>query len=294
PPGGLARLSRLPAGLVALLRPGQWPKNVLVVPLALLSAPTWTATTLGRLAWAVLAFTLASTVVYVVNDIVDRDRDRRHPVKRNRPVASGLVPVPVAGLLAVGLTALLWLVVSAAPATFWPVAVYLAVNVAYSLRLKQVPLVDVFTLAAGFVLRALLGYAVTGLPVSGWLLTCVFAICLVLGLGKRRHELTVAGQEHRPALGGYTVGLIDNLILLNAAVAVTTYLLFLDSDAAPTRYGPLLSAPFALFAIARYLQLLLVRRQGGDPTRLLVRDRVMVVNALLWAALVAGSLATSR
>ncbi|MEO3780180.1 UbiA prenyltransferase family protein [Micromonospora sp. B11E3] len=293
-PTGLARLARLPGALAVLLRPGQWPKNVLVVPVALLTAGAWTPATLARLGWAVLAFTLASALVYVVNDVVDRDRDRRHPVKRHRPVASGLVPVPVAWAVAVGLAGLLAATVARAPGLFWPLWLYLGLNVAYSLRLKQVPLVDVFTLAAGFVLRALQGYAVTGLAVSGWLLTCVFAICLVLALGKRRHEIMVAGAEHRPALVGYTVHLIDNLVLLNAAVAVTTYLLFLDSDAGATRYGPLLSAPFAMFGISRYLQLLLVHRQGGDPTRILVRDRAMLVNALMWAAFVAGPLLASR
>jgi 4-hydroxybenzoate polyprenyltransferase len=176
---------------------------------------------------------------------------------------------------------------------FWPIAVYFGVNLAYSLRLKHVPLVDVFTLAAGFVLRTLQGYLAAGAAVSPWLLVCIFSACLLLGLGKRRHELTAAGADHRPALQGYSLDLADHLIVLNAAVTITTYLLFLDSELTFAPYGQravLLSAPFALFALSRYLQLLLVHRRGGNPTRMLLRDRVMVANSVLWAVLIGGFL----
>lgn len=285
-PGGTRRLLR---GLVALVRPAQWVKNVLVVPVALLTIPSWTAGRLASVGWSVVAFTLASAVVYVVNDIADRDRDRLHPVKRRRPVASGAVPVAAARLLAVTLLVPLAVVVTTAGPVggFWPIGVYLALNLAYSQGLKHVALLDVFMLAAGFVLRTVQGWRDTGVEPSSWLLVCVLCGSLLLGLGKRRHELTVGGERHRPALAGYSVGLVDQLLVLNAAVTVMTYLLFVDADlaAGPYRSASLLvSAPFALFALCRYLQVLLVQRQGGSPLRILLRDRAMVVNSLLWAA----------
>ena len=284
--GGTHRLLR---GLVALVRPAQWVKNVLVVPFALLSIPSWTAGTLTSVGWSVVAFTLASAVVYVVNDIADRDRDRLHPVKRRRPVASGAVPVAAARLLAVTLLVPLALVVTTTGPVggFWPIGVYLAVNLAYSRGLKHVALLDVFMLAAGFVLRTVQGWRDTGFEPSPWLLVCVLSGSLLLGLGKRRHELAVGGERHRPALSGYSVGLVDQLLVLNAAVTVMAYLLFVDADLAAEPYRSaslLVSAPFALFALCRYLQVLLVQRQGGSPLRILLRDRAMVVNSLLWAA----------
>lgn len=285
---------RLAAGLLSLTRPGQWVKNLLVVPLALLSAPLWTLDLLGDAGWAVVAFTVASAAVYVGNDVADRDRDRVHPVKRSRPVASGAVPVAAAVALLLVLLVSLGLVLAARPAAAWPIVVYLLVNLAYSVRLKHVPLLDVFVLATGFVLRTLLGYAATGVPVSPWLLTCVLSGSLLLGLGKRRHELAVGGERHRPALRGYSVALIDQLLALNAALTVMAYLMFADAELGTASTPAVLSAPFALFGLSRYLQVLLVQRQGGNPLRILLRDRPLVVTSLLWAAVVGAALLVSH
>jgi 4-hydroxybenzoate polyprenyltransferase len=280
--------------LLALARPGQWAKNLLVIPLPLLDSRLWAWPTVGRIVWSVVVFTLASVLVYTLNDIADRGRDRIHPLKRHRPLASGRIGMPAAcGLIAaVGLVLIALL--AAEPITMsWPVPVYLAMNVAYSWRLKHVALVDVYVVAAGFVLRLVAGYLATGQEISGWLALCVFSLCLLLSLGKRRHEMAAVDATHRPALGGYSLPLLDQLIGLTAVLTVTSYLLHLRADAAVgagAAAAAMFSAPFAIFGIARYLQLLFVERGGGNPVRALLRDRAMAVNAALWAGVIIASL----
>ncbi|MDG4766357.1 UbiA prenyltransferase family protein [Solwaraspora sp. WMMD406] len=287
-------LTRATADLVALTRPRQWIKNLFAVPLALLDAPVWSATTLARIGWAVLLFTLASSLVYAVNDVADRRLDRGHPVKRARPVASGRISPAGAALFAAVLGALLILAITAGPAmSWWPLAAYLGLNLAYSRWLKHVPLLDICVVAAGFVLRVVLGYAATGGPVAVWLLTSVFATCLVLILGKRRQELAVAGATHRPALRGYNLGLVDQLLTVNATVAVVGFLLYLRSEAPVGVYRNALllaAVPLTLFGVSRYLQAVLVRRGGGDPVRTLLRDRFIVATTALLAAVVGVAL----
>ena len=288
PPGERVRPALPVRHLVAVLRPGQWPKNLLVVPLPLLDAPSWGMATIGRVAAALLAFTLASSLVYVINDIVDRHRDRLHPQKRHRPIAAGLVSVPAAVLCAVLLAAGLGAFVALSSAlSWWPVLTYVLLNGVYSGGLKHVPLVDVFVVAAGFVLRLLQGYLATGHPVAGWLVICVLGLCLVLILGKRRHEVQNAGSGHRPALRSYTVQYLDQLLVLSATLTVVAYLMYLHAEA---RIGSaaLLTAPCALFAVFRYLQVVLVERGGGDPVRVLLRDRTMVTNLAVWGLLLVG------
>ncbi|HCT76848.1 MAG TPA: hypothetical protein DGT23_09720 [Micromonosporaceae bacterium] len=158
---------------------------------------------LGRMGLMVAAFIVASSMVYVVNDIADRKRDRLHPDKRHRPIASGEVSVAAATALAAALAVpLVALIGVLTLQDAWPVLLYLALNAAYSWKLKHFPLLDVFTVATGFVLRLVGGYEATGDPIAEWLLFCVLALCLVLILGKRRHELAAGGAGHRPALSG--------------------------------------------------------------------------------------------
>jgi 4-hydroxybenzoate polyprenyltransferase len=284
--------------LWTLIRPNQWAKNLLVVPLALLDTPLWTPMVLLRVGWAVVAFTLASCLVFVVNDIVDRHADRRHPVKRLRPVASGRVPLPVAWLYAAGLAGLLALALAATPSIgWWPLLAYLGLNVLYGHRLKHLPLLDVFGVATGFVLRVVQGHLAAASAASEWLLTCVFALCLLLGFGKRRHELSLIGSVSRPALAGYTVQLLDYMMLVCAVVTVTGYLFFVYVDQPFGPRGPvalLASLPCALLAIFRYLQLLLMRHGGADPVRTLLGDRVMVATFAVWAAVAGVALLSVR
>jgi decaprenyl-phosphate phosphoribosyltransferase len=286
PPRSFSERSRRSArDLFSLLRPGQWPKN-LVVLLPLLDPALLRWGNAGRAGLAVLAFILASAAVYVTNDIADRARDRAHLTKRHRPIASGRVSPWTAGVLAALLAAGLAAVIGAAVTQWWPLLAYLVVNVAYSLVLKHVPLVDLFVVASGFVLRLVQGYVVIDAPSSGWLTLCVLAVCLLLILGKRRHELRAGGVAHRPALAGYNEHLVDQLLVLTAAITLITYQLYVSTFSA----AALLTVPFALFALFRYLQVVLVNAGGGSPVRVLLRDRVMLVNAALWLIVFEGGL----
>jgi 4-hydroxybenzoate polyprenyltransferase len=289
---------RLGTDLVALVRPLHWAKSVLVVPIALIDTPHWTLATIGRIAWAILAFILASSVVYVGNDIVDRHRDRHHPTKRRRSIAAGRVTVAMAVALCAVLGAGLVLLLITGPiGAAWPVLAYLALNVAYSRRLKHVPLVEAGVVALGFVLRAVQGYVVTDQPASEWLLITVFSGCLLLVIGKRRQELLEVGSVHRPALRGYSVELVSHLLQLAGGITVVAGLLYLRTEAPFGPYGQvatLISVPFAFFALSRYLQVVLVHSGGSDPVRVLLGDRPIVIAAILWTVALGVTLVAAR
>ncbi|MEV4107768.1 UbiA prenyltransferase family protein [Nonomuraea sp. NPDC049695] len=280
--------THLIADLAGLIRPSHAAKAILLVPVALIGAPSYSLTEVVGIISATVAFMLASAAVYIGNDIVDRHRDRHHPVKRNRPIAAGRVGVVTASACCAVLLAVLAAIVARTPASYWPVLVYLALNIAYSRFLKHIPLVDVGTVAAGFVLRVVQGYEVTGGQVPAWLLITVFSMSLLLLLGKRRRELMETGAVHRPALRGYSMELTNWLLQIASVLALVSGLMYLR-DEGP--FGPqhgqtamMLSTPFALFALFRYLQIQLVENEGDDPVRILLRDRVMVANSMLWAA----------
>ncbi|WP_123602120.1 UbiA prenyltransferase family protein [Micromonospora sp. Llam0] len=270
--------------LFVLLRPGQWPKN-LVVLLALLDPALMDWRAAGRLGVAVGAFVIAASAVYVLNDIADRERDRASRTKRHRPIAAGRVTPRTAALLGVLLLGVLAVIVGDALTTWWPLLVYLPLNLAYSFGLKHVPLVDLFVVAAGFVLRLVQGYTTVGARPPGWLVLCVLSVCLLLVLGKRRHELLAGEAAHRPSLAGYNQHLVDALLVLTAAATLVTYLAY----AATVSATGLLTVPCALFALFRYLQVVFVDSGGGNPVSVLLRDRVLLVNAALWLLLLEGS-----
>ncbi|TYB70426.1 UbiA prenyltransferase family protein [Nonomuraea sp. PA05] len=258
------------------------------MPVALIGATAPSPAEVAGVLWATVAFMVASAAVYIGNDIADRHRDRLHPVKCHRPIAAGRVGVPTAAVCCAVLLAVLAAVVARAPVESWPVLVYLVLNIAYSRLLKHLPLIDVGTVAAGFVLRVVQGYEVTGDRVPGWLLVTVFSMALLLLIGKRRQELLEGGAVHRPALCGYSMELTNWLLQIASVLALVSGLMYLrDEGPFGPQHGPtamMLSTPFALFALFRYLQIQLVHNEGGDPVRVLLRDRVMVANSMVWAA----------
>lgn len=277
--------------LVTLLRPLHAAKSLLLVPVALLESRQWTVDALLATGRATLAFVVAAAAVYVANDIADRARDRRHPTKRHRPIAAGRVRVST-GLVCCGLLlTLLGALVAAGPVSrYWPVFVYLALNVAYTGFLKHIPLVDVGAVALGFVLRVVQGHVVLGTRLPGWLMVAVLSVSLLLLIGKRRHELLVTGATHRPALRGYSIELVDQLLPLTGVLAVVAGLLHLATETPFGDHAVLLSALFAIFALFRYLQVLLVDGGGADPVRSVLRDRVLVGGCLLWACSLAATM----
>jgi decaprenyl-phosphate phosphoribosyltransferase len=277
---------------LALLRPAQWPKNLVVALAPVIDGSLWQWRNLLAVAFGVLLFTGAASVVYIANDLADRDRDRAHPIKRSRPLASGAVrPAGAIVLAAVLGTALVAVMVLRPGPLDVPVLVYFALNVVYSRALKHVPPLDVFVLAAGFVLRVACGALAVHDPLSPWLMLSVLSVALLLGLGKRRREMTLVGSadgaavQHRPALRGYSRQLIDSLIPVAGAVAIVGYMSVMSAEVTGRPYGWLtvaVSTPLVMFGLARYLQLLVVGDGGGDPVRTLMTDRPLVVVGFLW------------
>lgn len=284
------------------MRPEQWLKNGFVlVPLVfsgLLDDPSaW-----ARSALAVAAFCAASSAVYLVNDVLDREADRRHPAKRSRPIASG--EVRVGGALATAaLLAAAALAGSVVLGRWFTVVLggYLVLVVLYSAVLKRVVFVDVLVLAAGFVLRVVGGAVAIDVPISRWLLLCAYLLALYLALGKRRAELGLLGDRagtHREVLGHYSLELVDQAIsvVLGATVlAYTLYTVAPDTVAKVGSEGLMMTVPVVLYGLFRYLYLLHRHSAGGSPTRVLLTDRPLLIAVLVWvtvASIVIG--ATSR
>lgn len=276
------------SGLVVSLRPRQWVKNLfvfggLVFSQRLFTASVWPA--LGAFA----IFCALSGAIYLFNDVADRDKDRLHPSKRERPIASGLLAIPVAlgsaiVLIVVGLAA-----AAALSPRFAVVALaYVGLLSLYSAVLKHVVIVDVLTVAIGFVLRAVGGALAIGVDISGWLLICTILIALFLALGKRRHEyLTLDGEaaRHRPILAEYSAGLLDQMIAVVTASTVTAYALYTMSPETVAKFHTQLlpaTLPFVLYGIFRYLYLLYRRQLGGNPSELFLNDRALLLNTVGW------------
>jgi 4-hydroxybenzoate polyprenyltransferase len=277
------------SAVVVSLRPRQWVKNTFVFAALIFSHRLFTADVVLALG-AFVVFCALSGVIYLLNDVADRERDRAHPKKRLRPVASGALSVPAA------LTAAFVVGTASLVASAWFGAGFLATALAYvvilglySAWLKHVVIVDVLTVASGFVLRAVAGGLAVNVVVSGWLLICTVLIALFLALGKRRHEyLTLEGEaaRHRPILAEYSAALLDQMIGVVTASAVTAYALYTMSPETVAKFGTRLlpvTLPFVLYGIFRYLYLLYRRQLGGNPSELFLNDRALLVNACLWA-----------
>lgn len=265
--------------LLRLLRPKQWAKNGLVFAAFLFTGRVLTGEGLGPVLVAFLAMGLASGGTYALNDVRDAAKDRLHPRKKDRPVASGRVSPGVATVFGIACAlAGLGLAFGLNVASGTVVAVYLAIQVAYNAGLKRVPVTDVFTVAAGFVLRAVLSATAIDARVSIWLLLCTGGLALMLGFAKRRNEFVTSGAETREALAGYTLRSLDGLVMLFSGVAATSYLLYaIDSSTARNHPALVFTAPFVVYGIARYLLLVFSRDEGGEPADLLFGDPHVIV-----------------
>ena len=288
--------------ILRTMRVYQWTKNLVIFAgpiftLRILELPIAVASVAGF-----LAFSLAVSGIYVLNDVLDAKNDRHHAVKRNRPVASGKLGAPAALtasalLLAAGLAGSY-----ALGARFGNAAVaYVILTAAYSVALKRVVLLDVLAIATGFVLRAVAGVELvrdqTGhlaheIEISPWLLICALFLALFLAIGKRRHELETLednASQHRPALGAYTKPLLDQLVAVSTSATVLAYAVYTVSPETVAKYygRPLyLTIPFVLYGIFRYLYLMYAEQKGGNPSEHLLRDRATLVNVLLWCGAV--------
>jgi HAD superfamily hydrolase (TIGR01490 family) len=289
-PPGAPGLDR-PLELLRLMRPHQWTKNAFVF-VGLIFGHAWNDPALVAAALlAAAAFAFASSAIYIVNDLADRERDRLHPQKRQRPLAAGRVRAATAVALAVALgAAAAGLALAAGPTVLLVIACYAAMNLAYSFGLKDVVILDVFIIAAGFILRILAGTLAIGIPPSQWLLVCSLLLTLFLGFAKRRSELLALSGDfvtHRKALLQYSPALLDKLISISAAGSIVSYSLYTMSPETARLHGTpdlVYTIPFVVYAIFRYLHLVDAKRAGTDTARDLVRDPHLVCAVAGWAS----------
>jgi 4-hydroxybenzoate polyprenyltransferase len=275
--------------IVRTMRPGQWVKNVLVFAPLVFAQQALEPRAVTRTLAAFALFCLASGAVYLVNDLLDRDQDRRHPLKRRRPIAAGELAPATAGVAAalVGAGALGAAALSD-PRLALVLGAYLATSLAYARALKHVVILDVMTLAAGFVLRVVAGGVAAGVALSTWLLLCTSLLALFLGFGKRRHELVLleaGAAAHRPILAEYSPYFLDQMIAVVTTSTLVCYALYTMDPAVHQKLHTArlpLTIPFVLYGIFRYLYLVHQKEGGGDPAQVVLADRPLLVNILLW------------
>lgn len=277
--------------LLRLIRPTQWIKNgVLLAGLIFAGEATSPEQDIMALK-ALIAFCFLSSSVYVLNDIIDRKRDSLHPLKKSRPIASGAISVFTATVTGLAMAVVGFLLAVSINQNFvLTAACYVMLNILYTLWLKNIVILDVMAIAAGFVLRAVAGAVAVNVDISAWLLISTFVLALFLGLGKRRHELIVLETEasaHRKILEKYSPYLLDQLIAVVTASTVITYLFYTISPEVSAKLGTkylFVTVPFVIYGIFRYLYLVHKEEKGGSPTRLLLTDFPLLVDVLLWLA----------
>jgi 4-hydroxybenzoate polyprenyltransferase len=280
--------------LVISLRPEQWTKNLVVFAAALFGGRLLDPRAIGLAISTFLIFCALSGAVYLLNDLVDRVADQRHPLKRARPIASGaLAPrtalIVAATLVTLGLAAALGI----APRLAIVAGAYFVLLVVYSTALKHLVIVDALTIAGGFVLRAVAGAVAVSVPISSWLLVCTTLLALFLAFSKRRHELTLLAEsagDHRRILDEYSPYLLDQMIAVVTASTLIAYSVYATSADTAERLGTTrlgLTIPFVLYGIFRYLYLVHQKRGGGSPAAMLVTDGPLLACVALWAAAVA-------
>jgi 4-hydroxybenzoate polyprenyltransferase len=277
--------------LLISLRPHQWTKNLLVFAGLLFGQRLFHSEALAQSLLAFAIFCALSSAVYLFNDIADREGDRQHPLKATRPIASGALPVSTAVSVGAGLTiAGLAAAFGSLGAAFGGVAAaYLALQGLYSTWLKGVVIIDVLTIAGGFVLRAAAGAVAIDVPISHWLLVVTVLLALFLALSKRRHEIVLLANgatNHRAILGEYSPYLLDQMIAVVTASTLIAYAFYTISPETEQRFHTDLlglTVPFPLYGIFRYLYLVHRKELGGSPSDLLLTDRPLLICVALWA-----------
>ena len=274
--------------LFKTMRPRHWTKNAFLFAALVFDGKLFHLPDFLRTLAGFGLFCLISSAVYIFNDLLDVEADRQHPVKKNRPIAKGQLPVPVA--LAAGATMSL-LAIALGYLLAWQFAltilVYFAMMLTYSKWLKHVPILDVLILAAGFVLRVHAGTTlITVERFSPWLYVLMTLLALYLGFGKRRAELALLADDatnHRKVLDGYTIPLLDQFITIVSGTTIVAYSLYtFFRPETPGNHALMLTIPFVIYAIFRYLYLIQVKRIGGEPEEILLSDRPFQISIFLW------------
>jgi 4-hydroxybenzoate polyprenyltransferase len=277
--------------LLRLARPAQWLKNLFVLTPLIFAGEARDVNAVEKAILGVIIFCVLSSAVYALNDLIDRDKDRQHPLKKSRPLASGAVTIAqatvmIAVLTAIGVVAAWFLGL----AFFITALVFLALNLVYSLVLKNVVILDAMAVALSFVLRAYAGAMAINVPVSQWLLINTLLLALFLAFGKRRHELVLletGATAHRKILSQYSPYLLDQLIAVTTPSVVVMYMLYTMSSEVSSKLHTnnlYLTIPFVVYGIFRYLYLIHKQEKGGSPTEVLLGDPPLALTVLSWAA----------
>lgn len=274
-------------GVIALMRPKHWIKNGFVLAPLLFTGEFLNVSAVEQVLQAVLLFCLASSATYVVNDIRDRESDRQHPLKsRTRPLAAGVVTVPVALVLLLVLYGAVVLGWSVAPEVVEIIAAYIVLNLAYTFVLKRQPVVDIFTIAIGFVLRVYAGATALAVPVSNWMFVTTLCLALYLAAVKRRQELRQSADAGSQGSRQYSVALTDRYAEMSATGALVFYGMFVMSS----KPQLVITVPLVLFGIFRYWYVVEEREGGESPTDALLDDWPLMMTIVLWAVACAWAL----
>jgi len=271
------------------LRPQQWIKNFFIFAPVIFSRNLLNRPVVLKSAAAFAAFCLIASAHYIFNDIRDLEEDRLHPVKSKRPLASGRLKTGPA-VLSCAVFAVLGLAVAAAinRGVLIISAAYFVLQVLYSLRLKHVVILDVFVVAAGFVIRVVAGGLAIEVAISSWLLICTMMLALFLAMGKRRHEIVLLegnARNHRPILKEYNTDLLDQMISVVTASTLVAYCLYTISEETVAKFGTrklIYTVPFVLYGIFRYLYLIYLKAEGGSPESLIIKDKPLLLDLFLW------------
>jgi 4-hydroxybenzoate polyprenyltransferase len=279
--------SNILVALIKAIRPKQATKNLFVYTALVFSGQLFHPTPFLRATLGFLLFTAVAGSIYLLNDLLDVEQDRLHPKKRTRPIASGSLPVPLAraAFLALGLSG------TAAGFKLSPLfgltlAAYFVLQIAYCFRLKHIVLLDVFTVATGFVLRTASGGFAIDVHISPWLMLFSLQLALFLGFGKRRQELVLQGEnagKSRAILNEYSLPFLDPMIVIVSAVTIVCYSVYsVDSPTALTHPHLWISVPFIIYGVCRYLYLVYQKGWGGAPDEVLLKDRELLISVILW------------
>lgn len=271
------------------MRLHQWIKNTFVLIPLVFDRQLFSIEPLSRTIIGFFLFCFVSSSVYLINDIMDVDADRKHPKKKSRPIASGALPISIAIISSIILVSISVIGGFYLSKSFLLILlIYFLINLAYSIRLKHIPLLDVLIIAAGFVLRVAAGVSIIQVErFSPWLYVVTTVLALFFGLGKRRGELATVHQinnEQRKVLDGYTLPLLDQLITIISATTIISYSLYtFSAPNLPDNHAMMLTIPFAIYGIFRYLYLIQVKNEGGAPDELVLSDRPLQITFLLFA-----------
>jgi 4-hydroxybenzoate polyprenyltransferase len=279
---------------IKVMRPTQWVKNGFVLMPLVFSGRMCNFEDLIKVAVMLLAFCCVSSLTYIFNDYMDREQDRVHPLKKHRPIASGQVSAGGALLLAFGLAvvaALLSRAIQAPSESYLILVIYVVLHIVYSVSLKNIVIVDVITIALGFLLRVVAGAVVISVSVSSWLILCTFSVAIFLALGKRRHEVVILCADascHRPVLENYSVGLLDQLLQVVTTSTFIFYCLYSVGGTGLQSEKMMFTIPVVAYGIFRYLYLIYQQEDGGSPTAMLLTDPPLMTCVIIWLTACVG------